>query len=158
MFVETYRLEQSPLVGGGGLVDENHAIPYPKISEADWKVWTAFLPVRTEIDENFTRGINPQLYAQTLPRQVRQEIQRANRFFDRVEVWGKHEVEKDPIAVGYQGIDRYLIARWGMERLIPIEVIRKSMPLMLFYKYGVRRLGLLAGLAGLSFLGWNLLG
>jgi hypothetical protein len=70
---------------------------------------------------------------------------------------GQARIEKDPIAVGYQGVDRYLIARWGMERLVPIEVIRKSMPLMVFYKHAVRRLGLLAGLAGLSFLVWNLL-
>jgi hypothetical protein len=158
MFIETYRLEEPPLGGGCDLINEvNHAIPYPIISDEDWKVWTAFLPVRTEIDKNFLSGVSPQLYAQTLPREVRKEIQRANRFFDRVEVLGKREIEKDPIAVGYQGIDRYLIARWGMEGLVPIEVIKKTMPLMLFYKHAVRRLGLLAGLAGLSFLVWNLL-
>ena len=51
MFVEHYRLEEPPLGGGRGLANE--AIPYPKISDEDWKVWTAFLPVRTEIDEKF---------------------------------------------------------------------------------------------------------
>jgi hypothetical protein len=159
MFVETYRLEEPPLGGGRSLISEiNEAVPYPAISDEDWRVWTAFLPVRTEIDEKFLRGANPQLYAQTLPRKVRDEIQRANRFFDRVEIWGKHEVEKDPIAVGYQGLDRYLIARWGMERLVPIEIIKKNMHLMHLYKYRVQGLCLLAGLAWLSFLVWNLLG
>jgi hypothetical protein len=155
MFVENYRLEAPPLGGGRGLINE--AIPYPTISDEDWKVWTAFLPVRTEIDEKFLSGASPRLYAQTLPPRVRDEIQRANRFFDRVEVWGKREIEKDPIAVGYRGNDRYLIARWGMEKLVPFEVIKKSMPLILAQNYGIYSLGLLAGLAGIGFLVWNLL-
>ena len=155
MFVEHYRLEEPPLGGGRGLTNE--AIPYPTISDEDWKVWTAFLPVRTEIDEKFLRGESPRLYEQTLPPKVREELQRANRFFDRVEVWGRREIEKDPIAVGYQGNDRYLIARWGMEELVPFEVIKKCMPRLLAYKYGIHSLRLLAGLAGFSFLVWNLL-
>jgi hypothetical protein len=155
MFVENYRLEEPPLGGGRGLTNE--AIPYPTISDEDWKVWTAFLPVRTEIDEKFLRGASPRLYAQTLPPKVRKELQRASGFFDRVEVWGKREIEKDPIAVGYQGNDRYLIARWGMEKLVPFEVIKKSRPLTLALKYGIHSLRLLVGLAGLSLLVWNLL-
>ena len=155
MFVENYRLEDPPL--GGGTGHTNEAIPYPTISDEDWKVWTAFLPVRTEIDEEFLSGANPLLYAQTLPLKVRDELKRANRFFDRVEVWGKHEIEKDPIAVGYQGKNRYLIARWGMEKLIPFEAIKKSMPLMLAYRYAISGLALLAGLAGINILVWHLL-
>ena len=155
MFVENYRLEEPPL--GGGTGHTNETIPYPTISDEDWKVWTAFLPVRTEIDEEFLSGANPLLYAQTLPPKVRDELKRANRFFDRVEVWGKHEIEKDPIAVGYRGNDRYLIARWGMEKLIPFEAIKKSMPLMLAYRYAISGLALLAGLAGINFLVWHLL-
>jgi hypothetical protein len=155
MFVENYRLEEPPLGGGRGLTNE--AIPYPTISDEDWKVWTTFLPVRTEIDEQFLRGASPRLYVQTLPLKVRDELQRANRFFDRVEVWGKREIEKDPIAVGYQGNDRYLIARWGMDELLPFAVIKKNMPLIVAYKYGILSLPILAGLAGFSFLVWNLL-
>ena len=155
MFVENYRLEDPPL--GGGTGHTNEAIPYPTISDEDWKVWTAFLPVRTEIDEEFLTGANPLLYAQTLPPKVRDELKRANRFFDRVEVWGKHEIEKDPIAVGYRGNDRYLIARWGMEKLIPFEAIKKSMPLMVAYRYAISGLALLAGLAGINILVWHLL-
>ena len=155
MFVENYRLEEPPL--GGGTGHTNEAIPYPIISDEDWKVWTAFLPVRTEIDEKFLRGASPLLYAQTLPLKVRDELKKANRFFDRVEVWGKREIEKDPIAVGYRGNDRYLIARWGMEKLIPFEAIKKSMPLMLAYRYAISGLALLAGLAGINILVWHLL-
>jgi hypothetical protein len=155
MFVETYRLE-APLVGGG-TSHSNEAIPYPMISDEDWNVWTTFLPVRTEIDEQFLTGASPRLYAQTLPPKVRDELQKANRFFDRVEVWGKREIEKDPIAVGYRGNDRYLIARWGIDELLPFEVVKKTMPLILSYKYGIRSLPLLASLVGLSFLVWNLL-
>jgi len=155
MFIENYRLEDPPL--GGGTGHTNEAIPYPAISDEDWKVWTAFLPLRTEIDENFLTGASPLLYAQTLPPKVRDELKRANRFFDRVEVWGKREIEKDPIAVGYRGNDRYLIARWGMEKLIPFEAIKKSMPLMLAYRYAISGLALLAGLAGINILVWHLL-
>ena len=155
MFIENYRLEDPPL--GGGTGHTNEAIPYPTISDEDWKVWTAFLPVRTEIDEKFLRGASPLLYAQTLPLKVRDELKKANRFFDRVEVWGKREIEKDPIAVGYRGNDRYLIARWGMEKLIPFEAIKKSMPLMLAYRYAISGLALLAGLAGINILVWHLL-
>ena len=155
MFVENYRLEDPPL--GGGTGHTNQAIPYPAISDEDWKVWTAFLPVRTEIDETFLSGASPLMYAQTLPPKVREELKRANRFFDRVEVWGKREIEKDPIAVGYQGNDRYLIARWGMEKLIPFEAIKKSMPLMVAYRYAISGLALLAGLAGFNILVWHLL-
>jgi hypothetical protein len=155
MFVENYRLEDPPLGGGSG--HTNEAVPYPAISDDDWKVWTTFLPVRTEIDEEFLTGASPLLYAQTLPPKVRDELRRANRFFDRIEVWGKREIEKDPIAVGYQGNDRYLIARWGMEKLIPFEAIKKSMPLMVAYRYAISGLALLAGLAGFNILMWSLL-
>ena len=155
MFVENYRLEESPL--GGGAAHANEAIPYPKISDEDWRVWTAFLPVRTEISEEFLRDVKSSLYIQTLPSKVRDELRSANRFFDRVEVWGKRRIEKDPIAVGYQGNDRYLIARWGMEKLIPFEVVKKSMSLILAWKYTIGALGLLASLAWLSILVRNLL-
>src|SRR5437867_10550437 len=127
------------------------------MSDKDWKVWPALLPVRKQIDENFLSGANPLLYAQTLPLKVRDELKRANRFFDRVEVWGKREIEKDPIAVGYQGKNRYLIARWGMEKLMSFEDIKKSMPLMLAYRYAMSGLALLAGLAGFNILVWHLL-
>src|SRR5439155_27129018 len=116
MFVENYRLEDPPL--GGGTGHTNEAIPYPTISDEDWKVWTTCLPVRTEIDEELLTGVSPLLYAQTLPLKVRGELRKANRFFDRVEILGKREIEKDPNAVGYQGDGRYLIARGAVDKLV----------------------------------------
>jgi hypothetical protein len=44
-----------------------------------------------------------------------------------------------------------------MEKLVPFETIKESMPLVLAWKYGIDALGALAGLAGLGFLVWNLL-
>jgi hypothetical protein len=155
MFVENYRLEEPPLGGGAARINEN--IPYPRISDEDWKVWRTFLPVRTEISENFLSDANSRLYIQTLPPEVRRELRSTNRFFDRVEVWGKRKIEKDPIAVGYQGNDRYLIARWGMAKLVPFEAMKRSMPIILAWKYSIAALGLLASLAGLSILVCKLL-
>ena len=154
MFVETYSLESPPV--GGNIGPVNEAIPYPKISDDDWEVWTTFLPIRTEIDPEFLTGRSPQMYVQTLPPKVRGELKKADRFFDRVEVWGKREIEKDPIAVGYRSNDRYLIARWGMEDLIPFRVMKKYMPLMRAWTFGIRSLPILVGLAGLILL-WYLL-
>src|ERR671919_2974187 len=150
MLVENYRLEEPPL--GGGTVHINETIPYPRIPDEDWKVWTRFLPVRTEISENFLTDANSLLYTQTLPPKVRHELRSANRFFDRIEVWGKHRIEKDPIAVGYQGNDRYLIARWGMEKLMPFEFIKKRRSLIVAWKYSIGALSLLASLVWLSIL------
>src|SRR5262245_14999902 len=155
MFIESYEF-RTPAVGGK-ISHSSEAIPYPAISNDDWKVWTMFLPVRTEIDHKFLTGASPQLYAQTLPFTVRHELQRANRYFDKVEVWGKHEIEKDPIAVGYRGESRYLIARWGMEKLVPFAVMKKYLPLMQAYKHAVQALPIIGGLAGLILL-WNFLG
>jgi hypothetical protein len=157
MFIENYRMENAESIMAGG---ETIPIPYPKISDEDWRVWNFFLPVRTQ---QFDKKVALKLKADYLyrfhniPEQVATEIQRATKYFDEVEVWRKREVDKDPIAVGYQGNDRYLIARWGMEKLVPFEAIKKSMPLILAWKYGIDALGVLAGLAALSILVWNLL-
>ena len=156
MFVENYFLENAESIMGGG---EATPIPYPKISAEDWRVWQLFLPVRAQsFDQKIALELKThRLYRlHGLPEQVATEIQRGSRYFDRFEVWRKRE-DKDPIAVGYQGNDRYLIARWGMEKLIPFEAIKKSMPLMLAWKYGIDALGLLTGLSALGLLAWNLL-
>jgi len=39
-----------------------------------------------------------------------------------------------------------------MEELVPFEVIKKSLPLVLAWKCGIKALGVLAGLAGLGFM------
>jgi hypothetical protein len=157
MFVETYRRENTESAIPGG---EVKPIPYPKISEEDWRVWTLFLPVRAnEFDKKAASTLNVGslhlLYG--IPHQVATEIQRGSEYFDKVEVWRKRVVEKDPIAVGYQGKDRYMIARWGMEKLLPFETVKKSMPLMLAWKYGTDYVGIFAGLTGLGFVVWNFL-
>jgi hypothetical protein len=157
MFVETYRRENTESIMAGG---EARPIPYPKISDEDWRVWTLFLPVRAN---EFNKKAASTLKAESLyllhgiPGQVATEIQRGSEYFDKVEVWRKRVVDKDPIAVGYQGNDRYLIARWGVEKLLPFETVKKSLPLMLAWKYGTDYAGVFAGLTGLSFIIWALL-
>ncbi len=157
MFVETYRREDTDSTIPEG---ELKPIPYPKISAEDWRVWTLFLPVRAnEFDKKAASTLNAgSLYLlYGIPRQVATEIQRSSEYFDKVEVWRKRVVDKDPIAVGYQGDDRYMIARWGMEKLLPFERVKKSMPLMLAWKYGTDYAGILVGLSGLGFVVWNFL-
>jgi hypothetical protein len=62
-----------------------------------------------------------------MPYQVAREVHKAAQYFDEIEVWGKREVYKDPIAIGLYGGERYLIARWGMDKLVPFETIKKGM-------------------------------
>jgi hypothetical protein len=92
-----------------------------------------------------------------IPYALTGEIQKAAQYFDKVEVWRKTEINKDPIAVGVLGGDRYLIARWGMEKLIPFEAIKRTMPLIMAWKYATSPLGVMAALGGLSFAAWALL-
>jgi hypothetical protein len=158
MFVENYRRENAESIMGGG---EARPIPYPKISEEDWRVWNVFLPVRSmHFDRIAAATLNlkaTSLELAGIPYAVTTEIERASEYFDKVEVWRKREVDKDPIAVGVLGEERYLIARWGMEKLIPFEAIKKTMPLVLAWKYATGPVGVLAGLAGLVLLAWGFL-
>jgi hypothetical protein len=55
------------------------------------------------------------------------------------------------------GGERYLIARWGMEKLIPFDTIKKRMPLVRGWKYATHPLGIATGLAGLGYLVWSML-
>jgi hypothetical protein len=96
-------------------------------------------------------------FSQGIPCAVTEEIKGASQYFDRIEVWRKSEVDKDPIAVGVMGGERYLIARWGMEKLIPFDTIKKRMPLVRGWKYATHPLGIVAGLAGLGYLVWSIL-
>ncbi len=153
MFVENYRVENAESVMAGG---EAKPIPYPKISDADWRVWTLVLPVRAqEFDKEAVLHLKVDYLLHGIPEQVATEIQRGSAYFDKVEIWRKRAIEKDPIAVGYQGDDRYLVARWGVESLIPFETLKKSTPLILAWKYATDGLGLLAGSVGLGLLVWH---
>jgi hypothetical protein len=119
MFVENYRLDT--LVGG----QAQPVIPYAKISDDDWPKWKAFLPVKSEVISKKELFDRPKAFLHTaygIPPDVCHEIVRGAPHFEEIEVWGKREIRKDPIAVGLTGNgERYLICRWGMDKLIPLR-------------------------------------
>ena len=100
MFVENYRLDT--MIGG----QSRSLIPYPKISDEDWRKWKAFLPVKSvQICKKELVG-KPEGFLQVaygFPADVCYEMVRGARHFEEIEVWGKHEIRKDPIAVGLTG-------------------------------------------------------
>jgi hypothetical protein len=151
MFIENYYRENSQSMLGLG---EAKPIPYPRISEDDWRVWSTILPFRAQQFDKFAAaGLSSDrmLPFHGIPYVIGTEIEKASGYFDKVEIWGKHNLEKDPILVGVCGTDRYLIARWGMEKLIPFERLKQNMPLVLVWKYAMGPMG--AFLAGLCVLG-----
>jgi len=155
MFVENYRRENAESIMAGG---ESAQVPYPKISDEDWRVWATFLPVRSHnLDRIAAASFSTTALHEGIPGQVAKEVQRASEHFDKVEIWRKNQIEKDPIAVGVLGQERYMIARWGMEKLIPFEAIKRSMPLVLAWKYATSPLGIMLQLAGVGLLAWNLM-
>jgi hypothetical protein len=135
MFVENYRLEA--MIGG----QAQTVIPYPKISDEDWQKWKAFLPVKSL---QFTKK---ELFHKTktffeksygIPSNVCHELIRGAGHFEEIEVWGKRQIRKDPIAVGLTGNgERYLICRWGMDKLIPFEKIQSRSWLYHIQNFGV---------------------
>jgi hypothetical protein len=60
-----------------------------------------------------------------VPTEAAQQIVEARQHFDQVEIWGKRNLYKDPIAVGLLDERRYLICRWGMDSLVPFETIKR---------------------------------
>ena len=97
MFVENYRLDS--MIGG----QAQTVIPYPKISDEDWPKWKAFLPVKSELickKELLGRPKTFLRMAYGIPLDVCQEMRRGARHFEEIEVWGKRQIRKDPIAVG----------------------------------------------------------
>jgi hypothetical protein len=121
MFVENYRLDT--MIGG----QAQTAIPYPKISDEDWQAWKAFLPVKSALLYKkvlLHNSMNFLYTAYGIPPDACHEIVRGAGHFEEIEVWGKRQIRKDPIAVGLTGNgERYLICRWGMDKLIPFEKI-----------------------------------
>jgi hypothetical protein len=157
MFIENYRREDAESIMGGS---QSGRIPYPKISQDDWRVWNVFLPVRShKLDRIAALNLGASdLLSEAIPARVAGEIRRATEHFDQVEIWRKRQIDKDPIAVGLLGGERYLIARWGMEKLLPFETLKRAMPLVLAWKFATSPLAVLAEFAGLGLLAWNLLG
>ena len=135
MFVENYRLDT---MGGG---QAQILIPYLKISEEDWQYWKVFLPVKSKLICKKELLHKSQDFFETtygIPSDVCHEMMRGTRHFDEIEVWGKREIRKDPIAVGLMGNgDRYLICRWGMDKLIPFEKIKSRTWLYHVQNFGV---------------------
>jgi hypothetical protein len=157
MFIENYRREDAESIMAGG---QSRRIPYPKISQDDWRVWSVFLPVRShKLDKIAALNLSASdLLSEGIPARVAGEIRSATEHFDQVEIWRKRQIDKDPIAVGLLGGERYLIARWGMEKLLPFETLKRAMPLVLAWKYATSPLAVFAEFAGLGLLAWNLLG
>jgi hypothetical protein len=135
MFVENYRLDT--MIGG----QAQTAIPYPKISDEDWQKWKAFLPVKSVpfCKEVLLRKKKRFLHiAYDIPPDVCHEMLRGANHFEEIEIWRKREIRKDPIAVGITGKgERYLICRWGMDRLIPFERIKSRSWLYHIQNFGV---------------------
>ena len=96
MFVETYRQENGGSIMAGG---DARRIPYPKISQEDWRAWTLFLPVRSaSIDRVHAIDAKDASLHVTygIPYTLTEEVRKAAQLFDNVEVWRKHKVNKDP--------------------------------------------------------------
>jgi len=135
MFVENYRLDT--MLGG----QAQTVIPYPKISEEDWQKWKAFLPVKSVPFGKKVLLRKTKTFLQTaygIPFDVYHEMVRGADYFEEIEVWGKREIRKDPIAVGIAANgERHLICRWGMDKLIPFERIKHRSWLYQIQNFGV---------------------
>jgi hypothetical protein len=156
MFVENYRKEPAESLMGSG---QANPIPYPLIPADDWKAWKLFLPVRQEIfnrqdAKGLTKIKQGEVGGQGIPKRVVAEINKAGDVFPTIEVWRKHKIEKDPIAVGVIGDARYLIARWGEEKLIPFESIKRNVPVMYAWKYITHRITKIVFAAGAGLASW----
>ena len=154
MFVENYRRENAESIMAGG---EAARVPYPRISDDDWRVWSTFLPVRSHnLDRMAVTNLSRTSFYEGIPREEVTEVQRASHHFDKVEIWRQKQIDKDPIAVGVLGQERYLIARWGMEKLIPFDTIKKSMLLVVLWKCATSPFSIMVELAGVGLLTWHL--
>ena len=135
MFVENYRLDTT--IGG----QAQSAIPYPKISDEDWQRWKAFLPVKSapfckkvllHREKTFLHN------AYDIPPEICRKMLQGASYFEEIEIWRKRQIRKDPIAVGITGNgERYLICRWGMDKLIPFEKIKSRSWLYHIQNFGV---------------------
>jgi len=73
-----------------------------------------------------------------IPAGVCQAMVREPAISKRSRFGGKREIRKDPIAVGLcKNGNRYLLCRWGIDKLIPFEEIRKRSWLYHIKNFGV---------------------
>jgi hypothetical protein len=135
MYIENYRLDT--MIGG----QAQTAIPYPKISDEDWQKWKAFLPVKSVPfckKVLLQQGKNFLQVAYGIPFDVYHTMIRGADHFAEIEIWGKREIRKDPIAVGItENGERYLICRWGLDKLIPFETIKSRSWIYQIQNFGV---------------------
>ncbi|HEX9443413.1 MAG TPA: hypothetical protein VGA73_04805 [Candidatus Binatia bacterium] len=155
MHIESYRWGDDESIIGGG---EAATMPYPRISAEDWEVWKFFLPVRSHKFDRLGALKLAETYSPILhvgiPYEVAKEVEKAGSRFEKFEVWRAHEIEKDPIAVGLIGNERYLIARWGMAKLIPFDALKKRRALAAAWKHAASWAALAGAVAALATWGF----
>jgi hypothetical protein len=113
-------------------------------SGEDWRKWKAFLPMKSIL---FSKKVLLHKTETSLraaygtPFDVYHEMIRGADYFEDIEIWGKREIHKDPIAVGIaKNGNRHLICRWGTDKLIPFERIKSRSWLYHLQNFGVNLL------------------
>jgi hypothetical protein len=77
--------------------------------------------------------------AYDIPSEICRKMLQGASYFEEIEMWRKRQIRKDPIAVGITANgERYLICRWGMDKLIPFETIKSQS-----WLYHIENFGLL---------------
>src|SRR3989454_6320935 len=117
MFIETYYDNRAAVPGS----TSEPMIPYPELSGEKLTVWQEYLPIKRPI-RNLYSPFN------TIPDPAIEEIKKATRSFDRIEIWSR---AADPMAVGVIGEEKpryFSIARWGDAELT-LEQAKKRLQL-----------------------------
>ena len=114
MFIETYYDDRAAVPGS----TSEPMIPYPELSGEKLTVWQEYLPIKRPI-RNLYSPFN------TIPDPAIEEIKKATRSFDRIEIWSR---AADPMAVGVIGEEKpryFSIVRWGDAKLRLAQVKRR---------------------------------
>jgi|SRR5207249_2325634 len=114
MFIETYYDDRAAVPGS----TSEPMIPYPELSGKKLMVWQEYLPIKRPI-RNLYSPFN------TIPDPAIEEIKKATRSFDRIEIWSR---AADPMAVGVIGEEKpryFSIVRWGDAELTLAQVKRR---------------------------------
>ena len=114
MFIETYYDDRAAVPGS----TSEPIIPYPELSGEKLTVWQEYLPIKRPI-RNLYSPFN------TIPDPAIEEIKKATRSFDRIEIWSR---AADPMAVGVIGEEKpryFSIVRWGDAELTLVQVKRR---------------------------------
>ena len=114
MFIETYYDERVPVPGS----TSEPFIPYPELSGKELAVWQKYLPIRSDM-RNLFSPFNP------IPNPAIEEMTKAIRSFDRIEIWSRAD---DPMVVGVIGEEKpryFSIVRWGDAKLTLAQVKKR---------------------------------